>query len=138
MSLPDSFGTLPPRIIIPPPGPKSAEIAAILSKYESTAGSAMILGKVPVAWEAAKGANILDVDGNVYVDFTSGFFVANAGHTNPEIVDAIKKQADHLVHTQGASSPHTLRAELTKKLVDLNSPGKLTRAHIASTGAEAI
>ncbi|MGA3405018.1 MAG: aspartate aminotransferase family protein [Candidatus Bathyarchaeia archaeon] len=138
MPVPDSFGTLPPKIVVAPPGPKSAEIAAILSKYESTAGSAMILGKVPVAWETAKGANILDVDDNVYVDFTSGFFVANAGHTNPEIVDAIKKQADHLVHTQGASSPHILRAQLTKRLVELNSPGKLTRAHIASTGAEAI
>ena len=138
MQISDSLGTLPPKMVVPPPGPKSAEIAATLSKYESTAGSAMILGKVPVAWETAKGANIIDVDGNIYVDFTSGFFVANAGHTNPEVVEAIKKQADHLVHTQGAASPHILRAQLTKKLVDLNSPGKLTRVHIASTGAEAV
>jgi 4-aminobutyrate aminotransferase/(S)-3-amino-2-methylpropionate transaminase len=134
----DRIGTLLPKIVVPPPGPKSAEIAAILSKYESTAGSAIVLGKVPIAWKHAKGANVVDADDNVYVDFTSGFFVANAGHANPEVVDAIKKQADALVHTQGAAAPHLLRAQLTKRLVDLTSPSRLARAHIASTGGEAV
>jgi len=132
------IGTLLPKIVVPPPGPRSAEIAGILSRYESTAGSAMILGKVPIAWKHAKGANIVDADDNIYVDFTSGFFVANAGHAHPEIVDAIKKQADDLVHTQGAAAPHMVRAQLAKKLVDLNSPSRLARVHIASTGAEAV
>ena len=134
----EDLGILLPRISVPVPGPKSAEIAGILAKYESTAGSAMILGKVPVAWKCAKGANVVDADDNVYVDFTSGFFVANAGHAHPEVVDAIKKQADVLMHTQGAAAPHVVRAQLAKKLVDLNSPSRLARAHIASTGAEAV
>ncbi len=80
----------------------------------------------------------MDVDGNVYVDFTSGFFVANAGHAHPEVVNAIKKQADVLLHTQGAAAPHILRAQLAKRLVELTSPGRLARVHIASTGAEAV
>jgi len=134
----EDLGTLLPRIVVPPPGPKSHEIAGILSKYESTAGSAMILGTVPVAWKQAKGANIIDADDNIYVDFTSAFFVANAGHAHPEIVDAIKKQVDVLMYTQGAASPHMLRAQLAKRLVEMTSPGRLARVHIASTGAEAV
>jgi 4-aminobutyrate aminotransferase len=138
MEVPSDLGTMLPKIVVPPPGPKSAEIAETLAKYESTAGSAMILGKVPVAWKQARGANIVDADDNIYVDFTSAFFVANAGHAHPEIVDAIKKQVDVLMYTQGAASPHMLRAQLAKRLVDLTSPGRLARVHIASTGAEAV
>jgi len=138
MQVPSDLGTMLPKIVVPPPGPKSAEIAEILAKYESTAGSAMILGKVPVAWKQARGANIVDADDNIYVDFTSAFFVANAGHAHPEIVDAIKKQVDVLMYTQGAASPHMLRAQLAKRLVEMTSPGRLARVHIASTGAEAV
>ena len=50
----EDLGTLLPRINVPVPGPKSAEIAEVLARYESTAGSAMILGKVPVAWKYAR------------------------------------------------------------------------------------
>ena len=44
-------------------------------------------------WREALGANVLDVDGNRYVDLTSGFGVALVGHRHPRVVAAVRRQA---------------------------------------------
>ena len=45
----------------------------------------------------AEGVWIEDVDGNVFIDFVSGGYVANTGHRHPEIVKAAKRQLDKFV-----------------------------------------
>ena len=46
-------------------------------------------GEPSLVWKEARGSNVLDVDGNCFVDFTSGFGVASIGHRHPRIVAAI-------------------------------------------------
>ena len=44
---------------------------------------------------------IEDLDGNRFLDFTSGIAVTAAGHCHPKVVAAIRKQAGRLIHMSG-------------------------------------
>tara|TARA_Y100000389_G_scaffold203316_1_gene251370 strand:- start:1157 stop:2455 length:1299 start_codon:yes stop_codon:yes gene_type:complete len=48
----------------------------------------------PIFFERAKGAYLFDADGNEYIDYIGSWGPMIMGHSHPEIVDAIKKQAD--------------------------------------------
>ncbi len=134
---PAGFGALLPNMRTEAPGPRSRELAALLERYEAPTASTLARGQVPVFWERTRDANILDVDGNLYVDLTAGFCVAVAGHSNPRIVAALTGQAAAMMHSQGASNPNPMRARLAQRLAEL-APGNLSVSHIANTGAEAI
>lgn len=131
------LGTLLPEMKVTPPGPKSRQLAEMSRQYESATGTQIATGNIPAFWDIAQGANIVDVDGNRYVDLTAGFTVALAGHSNPRIVAAIAEQAARMLHSQGAANPNPLRPQLAARLAEI-APGKLSVSHIANTGAEAI
>lgn len=133
----DLLGTELPEVRVPPPGPVSRELAARLIAHELPTASSIAQGAIPVFWDRARGANIVDVDGNRYIDLTSGFCVAVAGHSHPRIVKAIADQAERLLHSQGGANPNRLRVELAEKLATI-APSGLTVSHIANTGAEAV
>ena len=48
-------------------------------------------GQLPIIWEKAEDFYIFDPLGNKFIDFTSGIFIANAGHNNPYAADALLK-----------------------------------------------
>src|SRR5579883_3162173 len=79
---PPGFGDLLPRIVTPPPGPRSLAMAERLAQVEGPAISTLANGDRPIFWASAAGANVLDVDGNRYIDTTSAFGVATVGHRN--------------------------------------------------------
>jgi 4-aminobutyrate aminotransferase len=108
-----------------------------LSQHEFPASSIISSGQTPVFWERTAGANIEDVDGNLYVDLTAGFCVAVAGHSNPRISRAIGEQARQMMHNQGGLNPNPQRVLLSEKLAAIAPPG-LSANLIASTGAEAV
>lgn len=92
-------------------------------------------GQPPVVWDRAEGFQIYDACGNMWLDWSSGVLVANAGHGRKEVVDAVVREANRpLLHTY--CFPSEARARLAKKLVDI-SPASMTRAFILTTGAEA-
>jgi 4-aminobutyrate aminotransferase / (S)-3-amino-2-methylpropionate transaminase / 5-aminovalerate transaminase len=49
--------------------------------------------------EKGEGALFQDVDGNVFLDFVGGIGVLNVGYSHPEVVQAVKDQADKFFHT---------------------------------------
>ena len=71
-----SRGDLLPRIVEPPPGPRSREISRGLDRHLAPGLSTVVAGKPSLVWEEALGSNVLDVDGNVFLDLTAGFGVA--------------------------------------------------------------
>jgi len=91
----------------------------------------------PIVWVEATGNNVRDVDGNVYVDLTSGFGVAFVGHRRPEVVSAIKRQADRLVHALGDLHPSDVKIELLERLCDI-APWSKARAMLSLGGADAV
>lgn len=130
------FGSLPPEMVTPPPGPRSRALAEELARYESP-NVTCLTEDFPVFWEEARGANVRDVDGNVYVDLTAAFAVAGAGHANPLVVEAIRAQAGRLLHGMGDVHPPEVKVTLLKKLAEV-APGGLGRTVLANSGAEAV
>jgi 4-aminobutyrate aminotransferase-like enzyme len=91
----------------------------------------------PIVWVEAQGANVVDTDGNRYVDLTSGFGVAFVGHGHPEVVSAVKRQADRLLHALGDLHPSDVKIELLERLCDL-APWPRARAMLSLSGADAV
>ena len=91
----------------------------------------------PIVWVDAQGANVIDADGNRYVDLTSGFGVAFVGHGHPEVVAAVKRQADRLLHALGDLHPSDVKIELLERLCAL-APWPQARAMLSLSGADAV
>jgi 4-aminobutyrate aminotransferase-like enzyme len=135
-----SAGDQLPRIVHPPPGPRSRALALDLARLEAPGVNTIDeapAAEPPILWEAARGANVRDVDGNRYVDLTSGFGVAAVGHRHPRVVAAIRRQAGRLLHGLGDVHAHPLRVELAARLVRV-APVDEPQAFFAATGAEAV
>lgn len=122
--------------MVPPPGPRSAALAAELARYESP-NVTYLAADFPVFWEEAAGANVRDVDGNVYIDLTAAFAVAGAGHANPRVVAAIREQAGRLLHGMGDVHPPAVKVRLLRELARV-APGGLQQTVLANSGAEAV
>jgi 4-aminobutyrate aminotransferase-like enzyme len=73
-------------------------------------------GGWPIVWERAQGVYVWDADGKKYLDLTAAFGVATAGHANPRVVAAGRKQMGKLLHAMGDVHPHRLKAELAREL----------------------
>lgn len=91
----------------------------------------------PIVWVEARGCNVVDADGNRYVDLTAGFGVAFVGHRHPEVVAAVKRQVDRLVHALGDLHPSDVKIQLLERLCAL-SPWPEARAILALSGADAV
>lgn len=86
-------------------------------------------GSWPIVWEKAEGTSVWDLEGRKYLDLTAAFGVAAAGHANPGVVEAGKKQMARLLHAMGDVHPHRLKADLAEQLSNLtferwSVPGK--------------
>ena len=55
----------------------------------------------PLVIAKGSGATVEDVDGNVFLDCTSGIAVTATGHSHPEVVHAIVEQAQKFLHMSG-------------------------------------
>ncbi len=131
------FGEWLPQIRTRPPGPESLRALDRIRAHESPASLWAEGPEVPIVWSRAKGTNVEDVDGNVFIDWTGGFSVAVAGHGNPAVVEAVKAQAERLLHAQGALNPSDRRAELSARIAAL-LPKPLEVVHFTTTGSEGV
>ena len=95
-----AFGSLLPDMRKDPPGPVSRELVQRLRSVESR-NVTYADEHWPVFWERARGANVEDADGNVYVDLTGAFGVALLGHGHPGVMAAVQRQSERLVHGMG-------------------------------------
>ncbi len=130
-------GSLLPEIRTPPPGPRARAMAARLEASEAPGINTLVGGTTGMLWAEALGSNVLDVDGNRYVDLTSGFGVAAVGHRRPEVVSAVRQQADRLLHALADVHAHPVRVELAERLCAL-APLPEPRVYLAVSGADAV
>ncbi len=98
-------------------------MAAVMNTY----------GRLPVSFTHGKGVYLFDKDGNKYIDAISGIAVNALGHTHPAVTEAIKKQADLLIHTSNlyGVENQTLLAEA------LCAASGMDNVFFANSGAEA-
>jgi 4-aminobutyrate aminotransferase/(S)-3-amino-2-methylpropionate transaminase len=92
----------------------------------------------PIALERGEGALVEDVDGNIYIDFTSGIGVTSLGHSRKEIVDTIKDQAEKLIHACIHVTNYKPYLDVAKELTEI-TPGRFPkRTILLNSGAEAV
>ena len=119
------------RIVTELPAPGSLPILEKLRKFEPRSMS----GQPPIVWDRAEGCQVYDAWGNMWLDWSSGVLVTNAGHGRREIVDAIVREAQKpLLHHY--CFPSAGRAELVEKLVKV-SPKNIGKCFLLTTGSEA-
>src|SRR5580658_11258718 len=85
-----------PRILHPPPGPRSRELLAEQGQWETDAVA--YPHYFPIAVKSARGATIEDVDGNLFIDWVAGISVLNLGHRHPRLVAALEAQSREVWH----------------------------------------
>jgi 4-aminobutyrate aminotransferase/(S)-3-amino-2-methylpropionate transaminase len=90
----------------------------------------------PIVWAQARGANVVDVDGNRYVDLTGGFGVALLGHGHPEVVAAVQRQAATLLHALGDVYPSAAKIGLEARVAAMVPWA--SRVILGLSGADAV
>jgi 4-aminobutyrate aminotransferase-like enzyme len=96
---------------------RSQKTLSLLRDYESPNILAIAPDlSAPMVWERAKGVRIWDAAGRLYLDLTAAFGVAAAGHANPRVVAAGRRQMGTLLHAMGDVYPHARKAELAREL----------------------
>ena len=88
--------------------------------------------------ERAQGVWVEDVDGNVFLDCNAGVAVCSTGHCHPEVVNAIQRQAEQLIHMCGTDYYYSLMPALAQKLDEIVPVPSPTRTHFANSGTEAV
>jgi NADH-quinone oxidoreductase chain I len=89
--------------------------------------------RMPVEFVRGEGARLWDAGGNEYLDFQTGLAVNALGHCHPAVVEAIREQAERLIHVGNLFySEPSLR--LAERLAESSLGGKV---HFANSGTEA-
>ncbi len=86
-----------------------------------------------IALSFGQGGYVYDTDGKQYIDFLCGISVTNLGHGEADVVEAIRDQAERLLHSSNLffSAEQALLAEA---LIGHSFPGKV---FFANSGTEA-
>jgi adenosylmethionine---8-amino-7-oxononanoate aminotransferase len=90
----------------------------------------------PVIVERGEGTDLIDVDGNRYIDGVSSLWCNVHGHAHPRIDGAVRDQLSKVAHSTMLGLSHRPAIELAERLVRLAPPG-LTRVFYSDSGSTA-
>lgn len=122
-----------PHMVTEAPGPRSKEWHTRCTKYfKGLSGQVKLF---PVAFESGRGCILKDVDGNEYIDFSSGIYVTTLGHCHPKISEAVAKAAHQLMNAHDFTTP--VKTELMEKLAEV-LPGDLSGFQLYDSGTTAV
>jgi len=122
-----------PDISVEPPGPRSRELNERCGRYfKGLSGQVKLF---PVAFESGKGCVMTDVDGNRYIDFSSGIYVTGLGHCHPKVTEAVQRYAGKLMNCHDFVTD--IKTRLVEKLADI-LPGDLSGFQFYDSGATAV
>ena len=122
-----------PSIRVPPPGPRSRDLHARCTRhFKGLSGQVKLF---PVAFESGKGCVLVDVDGNRYIDFSSGIYVTTLGHCHPKISQAVARYAGQLMNCHDFTTE--IKTRLVEKLAQV-LPGDLNAFQFYDCGTAAV
>lgn len=117
------------------PGPKAKEI---LRRRNEAVPQAMCGNTYPICMEKGEGAMLEDPDGNRFLDWIGGVGVLNIGYSQPEVVEAVKEQADkyfHGIFNVYVHEGYVRLAEMFNRVIPCK--GERMKTYFANSGAEA-
>src|SRR5215216_1772252 len=91
----------------------------------------------PLVIERAEGTDLIDAEGERYIDGVSSLWCNVHGHRHPLIDQAVHDQLERVAHSTMLGLTHRSAAELAARLVDLAPPG-LTRVFYSDSGSTAV
>jgi 4-aminobutyrate aminotransferase-like enzyme len=122
-----------PSMPVPPPGPRSKHFHERCTHYfKGLSGQVKLF---PVAFESGRGCVLRDVDGNEYIDFSSGIYVTTLGHCHPKVSEAIANAAATLMNAHDFTTP--IKTMLMEKLAAV-LPGDLNGFQLYDSGTTAV
>ncbi|MGI6737575.1 MAG: aspartate aminotransferase family protein [Anaerovoracaceae bacterium] len=104
-----------PKINTPLPGPKAKELIA---KRAEVMPNAIACG-YPLVIKRGEGAMFEDVDGNYILDWVGGVGVLNIGYSRPELIEAVKDQADKYFHAMMNITTHKPYLDMAEKMNEI-------------------
>src|SRR5579872_3451930 len=107
-----------PQIKTPLPGPEARKIVELDHRFVSPS----YMRDYPMVAKHGSGMLVEDVDGNVFLDFAAGIAVVSTGHCHPDVVQAIQRQAESLIHLSGTDFYYPLLAQTAEKMTAI-TPG---------------
>lgn len=122
------------RIKTPIPGPRSIELSQ-LRALNVAQGHGSVCG---IFIARAEGANLVDVDGNIFIDYAGGIGTINVGHSHPKVLAAMKDQIDQFVHPCFTVAPYEPYVSLATKLSKRVPISGSCKAVFFNSGAEAV
>lgn len=123
-----------PKIVATPPGPKARE----LLKKDQTYITQSAVRWYPLVADSGSGCIVKDVDGNEFIDFNSGIAVLAVGQSHPRVVQAIKDQAEKLLHYSWTDFFYKPIIDLAEQLTKITPGTFQKKVFMANSGAEAI
>jgi len=122
-----------PHIVTEVPGPKSKQMHGRAVQFMKGYSSQVTL--CPVVFDSGHGCTLTDVDGNTYLDFSSGIYVTTLGHCHPKVTAAVQKAAGQLMNCHDFTTPVKLR--LLERLSEI-LPGDLSGIQLYDSGTTAV
>ncbi len=116
------------------PGPKAKAWVA----RDKAAISTSYTRSYPLVVSHGQGAELTDVDGNVFLDLNAGIAVGATGHAHPAVVKAIQDQAARFLHMSGTDFYYPQEITLAEKLGKLVPGRKPKRTFLSNSGTEAV
>ncbi len=115
------------------PTPNTDRLAAERDQWVSSS----VIGR-PFFVEKAEGAKLWDVDGREFLDFVGGIGTANHGHSNPDIIAAVKEQLDEYLHQCFSLHSYEPYIDVCRLLCQCHPGDFEKKAFLANSGAEAV
>ncbi len=117
-----------------PPGARTRELLAKRERYVARG----VASTAPIFIQRGAGAVVEDIDGNRYLDLYGGIGVLNAGHCPPPVVEAIREQAERLLHSCFMVAMYDSYVLLAERLAALAPGDGPKKAMFVNSGAEAV
>jgi 4-aminobutyrate aminotransferase len=116
------------------PGPRAANLILTDQRYVSPSYTRAY----PLVVKKGEGVWVQDVDENRFLDFTAGIAVCATGHCHPSVVEAIKAQAERLLHMSGTDFYYEPQIVLAEKLAAMAPEDGNKKIYFGNSGAEAV
>lgn len=123
-----------PKIVVPPPGPK----ARAWNARDRAVVSQNLTPDYELVPERASGMVVEDTDGNLFLDFAAGISTVSTGHCHPDVVEAIQRQAERMLHICYTDFHYPAYIELCETLAEIAPISGEKRVFLSNSGAEAV
>ncbi len=122
-----------PHMVVKAPGPKSKELQSKTDKYfRGLSGQVKLF---PVCFDQGFGITLTDIDGNKYLDFSSGIYVTSLGHCHPKVSEAVAHWAKRLMNCHDFTTP--VKEALLEKMASVLPKG-LNTVQFYSDGTSCV